>query len=151
MAVIGLDTCLDHLKGSARRQPPNLRFIIADALAFAAGLLPTAQAISINFPYGSLLTGLIEGSPDLLLRLDHVLASEGEVVVRVNASAIKAVGHEPIAARRSIEGALRTLPGMQMKSRNLSQDDLRRFPSSWAKRLGYGRDTEAFSVALRRN
>jgi hypothetical protein len=151
LAVIGLDTCLDHLKGSARRQPSNVRYITADALTFADGLLPAAQSISINFPYGSLLTGLIDGSPDLLLRLDCSLASEGETVIRVNASAIEAMGGDIISARRSIEGALGTLPGMQMTTRNLSQDDLRQFPCSWAKRLGYGRATQAFSVVLRRS
>jgi len=150
LAVIGLDTCLDHLKGSARRQPPNVRYITADALTFTDGLLPAAQSISINFPYGSLLTGLIAGSPDLLWRLDRSLAGEGEVVIRVNASALEAVGHEALIARRSIENALRTLPGLHLTTRNLSQDDLRQFPCSWAKRLGYGRATEAFSVTLRR-
>jgi 16S rRNA (adenine(1408)-N(1))-methyltransferase len=150
LAVIGLDTCLDHLKGSARRHPANLRYVTADALTFPVGLLPATRAISINFPYGSLLRGLIEGDSGLLLRLDGLLASEGEMVVRVNASAIEAAGCEPVLAREAVVNALGTLPGVDVSTRNLSQDELRRFPCSWAKRLGHGRPTEAFSVMLTR-
>lgn len=150
MAVIGLDTCLDHLKGSPRRLPTNLRYITADALTFATGLLPAAQSVSINFPYGSLLKGLIEGDDDLLLRLDCLLAGESELIVRVNASAIVAAGHDPLVAERAITTSLTSVPHTRMLARSLSQEDLRRFPSSWAKRLGHGRTAKAFCIVLNR-
>ena len=150
MAVIGLDTCLDHVKGAPRRWPPNLRYVTADAVKFDLAVLPIAQAVSINFPYGSLLRALIEADGDLLRRLDHLLASKGELVVRVNASAIEAAGYEPVSSQWEISTSLAWLPHTRMRTETLSREDLRRFPSSWARRLGSGRHPQAFAVVIER-
>jgi 16S rRNA (adenine(1408)-N(1))-methyltransferase len=145
-AVIGLDTNLDHLRGSARRRLGNLRFITADALGWEAGLLPEADTVTINFPYGSLLRGVVEGDPGLVARLDALLGRGARIEVRVNASALTATGIEPAGTAGAIAKALRRIDGMRVRARAMTRDELASFPSSWAKRLGYGRETSSWLV-----
>jgi len=149
-AVIGLDTCLDHLRGAGKRQPPNVRFMTHDACGWPLGLLPAANVVTANFPYGSLLRGLVEGDSALLTRIDALLARGGRLEARVNASALVAGGLDPETGSAAIAAALRRAIGLQVAIRALSQADLRAFPTTWAKRLGYGRPTSAWLIEAHR-
>ena len=150
-AVIGLDTMLDHLRGARKRDPRNLRYIQADALAWTPGTLPVADVVTINFPYGSLLKGLVEADPALVERLVALLGSGSHLAIRVNRSALVATGLDPVAGPDRIAATVRQLPGVRVATHALARDDLRAFPSSWAKRLGYGRETDAVLIeAVRR-
>jgi 16S rRNA (adenine(1408)-N(1))-methyltransferase len=146
VGVIALDACLDHLCAPRKRWPDNVRFVAEDALAWPAEHVPPATTVSINFPYGSLLWGLVEGDEALLSRLERLLAPGGRLEVRVNASALESTGFDPETGREGLVRSVRRIPGMRVSSSRLAQDDLRRFPSSWAKRLGYGKPPEAFEV-----
>lgn len=146
LAVIAIDTCLDHLDGSVRRRPGNLRFLRLDALDWPAGLLPTADAVTVNFPYGSLLHGLVEGDPALLARLDVLLGPGSRLEVRVNASALVATGLDPWLGPPDIAAALGGISGLRATSRDFGQAELRSFTSTWAKRLGYGKPTSAWLI-----
>jgi 16S rRNA (adenine(1408)-N(1))-methyltransferase len=150
-AVIGLDTMLDHLRGARKRHPRNVRFDQADALAWPLGTLPGADLVTINFPYGSLLRGLVEGDPALLQRLDALLGPGSRLAIRVNRSALVATGLDPLTGPDRITATVSQLDGVRVATCTLDRDDLRAFPSSWAKRLGYGRETGAVLVeAVRR-
>lgn len=151
MAVIGLDTCLDHLRGARRSHPANLRFVAHDALAWPEGALPPASQVTANFPYGSLLRGLAGGDPGLVARLDALVAPGGIVEVRVNASAFIAGGLDPATGAAGIAHTLRRVPGLRVAVQPLAQAELRAFPSTWAKRLGYGRPTGAWLVTATRH
>ena len=142
-AVIGLDTNIDHLTGSRKRRPGNVRFIQHDARTFPIGELPVANQITINFPYGSLLRGLIDGDPNLLARLDRLLGPDGRLTVRVNARAFVAGGFDPVRGVDDVVAGLRRIPSVSVAWSALSQDDVRRFPSEWAGRIGYGKPTRA--------
>ncbi len=144
--VIALDACLDHVCAPRKRWPSNVRFVAEDALAWPAEDVPPAATVSINFPYGSLLRGLVEGDEELLSRLERLLAPGGRLDVRLNASALEGAGLDPETAWDDVARSLGRLPGLRVKRAPLAQEDLRRFPSSWAKRLGYGRPQEAFEV-----
>ena len=146
VGVIALDACLDHICAPRRRWPPNLRFVVQDALAWPAEDVPRADTVSINFPYGSLLRGLVEGDEVLLCRLEPLLAPGGRLDVRVNASALEATGLDPETGRTDVARALGRIPGMRVRCQPLMPEDLRNCPSSWAKRLGYGSRQEAFEV-----
>jgi 16S rRNA (adenine(1408)-N(1))-methyltransferase len=145
-AVIGIDACLDHLRAAARRRPANLRFVAANALALPAATIPRAGRVTINFPYGSLLRGLVEADLGLLAGLGALLAPVGQVEVRVNATAFVATGLDPNTGPEAIARSLQRLDGVRGASRALDQDELRAVPSTWAKRLGYGRPTQAWLV-----
>ncbi len=146
VGVIALDTCLDHVCAPRKRWPTNLRFVADDALAWPAEDVPPATSVSINFPYGSLLRGLVEGDEALLSRLERLLAPGGRLDVRLNASALEGTGLDPDTAWEDVARVLRRLSGTRVTGGPLGQEDMRRFPSSWAKRLGYGRRREAFEV-----
>jgi 16S rRNA (adenine(1408)-N(1))-methyltransferase len=146
LAVVGLDTNLDHLRGARRRHPANVRFVAADALGWPLGMIPAADAVTINFPYGSLLRGLVDGDRGLLTRLDTLLEPGSRLDAMVNASALTATGLDPKTGPDAIVSGLRHIDGLRIAIRALSRDALRRFPSSWAKRLGYGRETDAFLI-----
>ncbi len=143
LAVIGLDTCLDHLAGAQRRHPQNLRFVSTDARRYQAGLLPQVSNVSINFPYGCLLKALVDQDADLIDQFDRILAPGGDLVVRVNASALMAIGEPVEGFDRRVLQTLRAIPGGRVMSRPLTQAELRSVPSSWGRRLGYGKPTEA--------
>jgi 16S rRNA (adenine(1408)-N(1))-methyltransferase len=146
LAMIGADTCLDHLAGSPRRRPGNVRFVALDALDWPVGLLPVANTVTINFPYGSLLRGLIHSDPALVARLDALLGPGSRLEVRVNASAMLATGLDPANGPAGIARALRWIEGLRVSGRTMPQGELRAFPSSWSKRLGYGKETTAHLI-----
>ena len=149
-AVIGIDACLDHLRLPARRRPANLCFVAANALTLPLAQLPHASRVTINFPYGSLLSGLVEGDSGLLHGLDALLAPGGELEVRVNATAFDATGLDPDTGPGAIARALQRLNRVRVTSCALTQAELRTVPTTWAKRLGYGRPTAATYLIARR-
>ena len=59
--VIGLDACRENLRTASRRAPCNALYLIANALALPADLQNLATEVTINFPWGSLLEGLLTG------------------------------------------------------------------------------------------
>lgn len=146
LAIIGVDTCLDHIEGSVRRRPSNVRFVTLDALGWPPGLLPVADAVTVNFPYGSLLRGLVEGDPALIERLDTLLGPGSRLEVRVNPSALLATGFDAESGPPAIVRALGRIDGVRVACRDLPQAELRAFPSSWSKRLGYGKETTAHLI-----
>lgn len=146
LGVIGIDTCLDHPHGSPRRHPENVRFARLDARNVWIGEGPQATSVSVNFPYGSLLRGLVDTDFALLERLDHLLSPHGRLEVRVNERALIATRLDPGNAQGAIVNGLRHLNGLAVSTRSLGQAELRAFPSTWSKRLGYGRPTAAFLV-----
>src|SRR5207249_2947150 len=59
-AVIGLDSCRENLCAISRTAPSNALYVIADAGSLPRELYGLASRITINFPWGSLLRGLLE-------------------------------------------------------------------------------------------
>ena len=60
MAVIGVDACQPNLSQRPRGAPENALFIVADALSLPGDLHGLATSVTVNFPWGSLLTGLLD-------------------------------------------------------------------------------------------
>lgn len=150
LGVIGIDTCLDHLHGSPRRLPANVRFVQTDARDAWIGEGPAATSVSINFPYGSLLRGLVDADPGLLDRLDDLLGSQGHLQIRVNERALIGTGLDPLGAQHVIVRGLDRLDRACVSTRHLDQAELRLFPSTWSKRIGFGRPTTAYLIEARR-
>lgn len=146
LGVIGIDTCLDHLHGSSRRIPANVRFVRLDAREMRIGAGVYATSVSINFPYGSLLRALVDADPELLERLDELLGDRGQLQVRVNERALIDTGFYPDDAGNAIVQGLHRLDQIRIASRPLDRAELRAFPSTWSRRLGFGRPTTAFLI-----
>jgi hypothetical protein len=150
VGVIGVDTCLDHVRGNPRRRPANLMLLRCDATALPAVLDGRVSRSTVNCPYGRLLMGLLSGDEVVIARLGAALAPGGGIELRVNASALVGTGHSLATAEGSLMDVCRRVECSSLRHRRLGAVELRRFPSTWAKRIGYGREAVAIEIAGRR-
>jgi ubiquinone/menaquinone biosynthesis C-methylase UbiE len=148
--VVGIDTCLDHIRGSAKCQPANARFIGSDARSLPAEFSRQFGSVSINFPFGNLLEAIRAGDERLIAEIDRVAADRAEVEIVVNESAMARRGVGFGEAWQAIERFGRRLPGFRCSMREMSTSDLRTFPSAWSRRQGYGRQPRAIRLTARR-
>ena len=151
MGCIGVDLCHANLRETARRSPANALFVIADALAIPVPLHGMAHGVTIEFPWGSLLRGLLGGErthidgiaalgkPGLALDLDICL----------NAGALAEEGWLLEAGVERVATALRHHGISKVAMRWLGQAELRCLPTTWAKRLAFGRDPRAVRLEAR--
>src|SRR5687767_11131651 len=64
--AIGVDACRENLRANSRVASANALYLIADARTLPCALDQRATHITINFPWGSLLSGLLTGDAALL-------------------------------------------------------------------------------------
>lgn len=141
--VIGVDSCRENLRDRSRNAPPNALFVIANALALPAELHGTAAGVTINFPWGSLLDGLLSGDGGLLAGLDAVMCPGATLELRLNGGALAEAGWSLEDGTARVHEALAE-HGLTMRAPTpLAAADLRRCPTTWAKRLAFGRDPRA--------
>lgn len=144
--IIGLDACRENLRSVSRRAPSNAMFVIANALALPPELYGLGAQVTINFPWGSLLEGLLAADPALLAGLTQMLHPNGGLTVRLNAGALATAGWSLEAGAEHIRHVL-ARNGFTMKTATLLlRPELRTCPTTWAKRLAFGRDPRAVSL-----
>jgi hypothetical protein len=139
--VIAVDTCRANAQEYLRRAPDNLRFMVADASALPRELVTLADEMTINFPWGSLLRSLLSGDQSLLTNLPVQ-----HLTIRVNGGAFAEAG---FTYEQGCDRLLDQLSGQgsgQVLVCELDRDALRRLPSTWAKRLAFGRDPRAIEL-----
>jgi 16S rRNA (adenine(1408)-N(1))-methyltransferase len=142
--TIGMDACRDNLRTASRKAPPNALYVITNALALPEEELGgMASKVTINFPWGSLLTGLLDGDPMLLEGLLTIARPGATLEVRLNAGALTEAGYTLESGgawvRRALhEGGFDVGDLVRQDAR-----ELRQCPTTWAKRLAYGRDPRA--------
>lgn len=149
--VIGIDACRENLHKVSRRAPENALFVIANALNLPSQLSGLANHITINFPWGSLLTGLLDDDADLLDGLASIGHCGVVLDVLLNGGALAEAGW---ALEEGADRVRRVLDshGFVMSSPvGLATHDLRTYPTTWAKRLAYGRDPRAIHVQGKRS
>jgi len=145
--VIGVDSCRENLHEHSRAKLPNLLYIIASAQALPHELHGLVSHITINFPWGSLLESLLSGDDRLLHGLESVVSSSAVLDIRLNGGALAEQGW------RLEDGAERIFENLTSAGWNLRKPEmldsraLRAFPSSWAKRLAFGRDPCAVQLS----
>jgi len=145
--TIGVDTCRENLRKSSRKAPPNALYVIANALTLPGELGGMASKVTINFPWGSLLTGLLDGEPRLLEGLLAIARPGAALEIRLNAGALTEAGYTLESGGARVRRALYQ-GGFDVGDLvRLDARQLRRYHTTWAKRLAYGRDPRA--VVLR--
>ena len=149
--AIGLDACREGLCDRSRKVPPggNALFVIANALALPPALAGLATRVAVNFPWGSLLRGLLNGDPALLDGL-HAVARPGAILeCRLNGGALAEAGWALDDGAARVRRALREAGFVSAPTgpTHLDARALRACPTTWAKRLAFGRDPRA--IALR--
>lgn len=143
---IGIDACRENLRATSRHAPPNAIFVIANAYALPHELNGVAAHLTINFPWGSLLHGLLHGDPALLESIDRVVQPTAPVTVRLNSGALIEAGcglddGAALVRQMLIRSGFTVAPPIA-----LDAAALRRCPTTWAKRLAFGRDPRAIEL-----
>jgi 16S rRNA (adenine(1408)-N(1))-methyltransferase len=144
--VIGVDTCRENLRKSSRTAPENALFVVADALALPCGLHGVATGVTINFPWGSLLRGLLDGQPGLLSGLRAIGRPGLELTIRVNGGALVEAGWTIEAGGERVATVVREAGFVVGSVGMMGAEQLRGCPTTWGKRLAFGRDPRALAV-----
>lgn len=142
-AVIGLDTCRENLRAASQIAPSNALYVIADARSLPREFYGIASWITINFPWGSLLKGLLVGEATLLDGLVAAARPGTVLEVRLNGGALAEVGWSLEVAERQMRQVLHEWGFVVEPVERMDAQALRACPTTWAKRLAFGRDPRA--------
>jgi 16S rRNA (adenine(1408)-N(1))-methyltransferase len=145
--AIGVDACRENLRAASRSWPRNALFAIADARALPPELHRLATRITINFPWGSLLGGLLGGDAGLLDGLIAIARPGAALEVRLNGGALAEAGWSLERGGERIRHVLQAGGFSIGPPTELGALALRSCQSTWAKRLAFGRDPRALYLS----
>lgn len=144
--VIGVDSCRENLHEHSRAVLPNMIFAIARAQDLPDELYGLVSHVTINFPWGSLLRSLTTGDPMLMHQLSSISRPGARMDIHLNGGALAEVnidldgGAELIHENMNRHGWNLRHPCL------MNRHALQNFPTTWAKRLAFGRDPRAISL-----
>ena len=143
---IGVDACRENLRANSHKKLSNAIFVIANAQALPLELNGLASHITVNFPWGSLLESLLNNDACLLHGLLAITRPYAEMDIHLNAEALRTAGWTLESGADQVERVLNDI-GWKTKSRSsLNSQILRSIPTTWAKRLAFGRDPRAIAL-----
>jgi 16S rRNA (adenine(1408)-N(1))-methyltransferase len=146
--VVGVDASAAAMAEASRRagrRPgrgglPNARFVVAAAEALPPELDGLADLVTVHFPWGSLLRGLLTADPAMLGGLVRVLRPSATLSMLVSSTA-----RDAAVAGAIDQGALAELTGAYRRSglavtrvRPATPADVAASRSTWGKRLRAG-------------
>jgi len=143
----------------ARGGVENAVFVVAAVEALPSELVGIAGRVRVNFPWGSLMRGLLEPDASMVRALLSLAKPGGcvELVMSYDPSHDTGAFHGPtlpVLDMSYLESTL--LPGYQsagglvVESRRLTQDEALEIPSTWGRRLLHARPREVFWIAMRK-
>jgi len=141
--IIGLDACRENLRQISYRAPNNALFVIANAQALPHELYGLAKQMSINFPWGSLLEGLLTNDSTVVSGLAAISHPDTALEVRLNGGALAEVGWSLKEGADCIREVLADNEFYMRSPMQLTAHELKSCPTTWAKRLAFGRDPRA--------
>ena len=144
--VIGVDSCRENLREHSQAKLQNMLFVIASAQELPKELNGLISQITINFPWGSLLESLLTDDSRLMNGLESISRSTTSVDLRLNGGALaEAETTLETGADKIYNNLLQA--GWQINAPTLmNASALRTFPTTWAKRLAFGRDPRAMAM-----
>ena len=145
--VIGLDACRENLREHSQAKLPNLLFMIAAAQDLPQELENRVSHITINFPWGSLLQSLLSGDAKLMCGIKAVSRPKALLTLRLNGGALAEAGKTLEAGTDRIYYKLLQAGWQIDHPVMIDASALRKFPSTWAKRLAFGRDPRAMLLS----
>lgn len=153
VAFEGVDLCAANLRKTARGVPANALSVVADALALPAAMHGCADRVTLDFPWSSLLRGLLVGDVGLFDGIASIVRRNRtiDLDIRLNAGALAEAGWafetgcERVTTVPENHSAIMDLPGF------LDPAEVRRWPSTWAKRLAFGRGPRPVYIRSRLN
>ena len=145
--IIGVDACRENLQERSRRPLPNALFVIANAQELPHELSGTIAHVTINFPWGSLLKSLLEDDRRVMNGLASIAKQNAQIDILLNSGALIEAVSDLDNGTRTIRESL-TRYGWNLKyPKPLDNWALRNTPTTWAKRLAYGRDPRAIALS----
>ena len=148
--IVGVDSCRENLREHSQAKLQNLLFVIASAQELPREMDGLISQVTINFPWGSLLESLLSGDPRLLCGLKSVSRARAAMDLRLNGGALAEAGKTLEAGTDRIFYNL-LQAGWQLEHPVLMDaSSLKKFPSTWAKRLAFGRDPRAMMLSGQR-
>lgn len=138
--VLGIDACRESLGRTSRLAPSNALFLIGNVLTLSTDLEGVATDITINFPWGSLLEGLLDADSGVASTLRLLARPLAALEVRLNAGALAESGWQLQDGVTRIRRSLQAQSFLMDPATELDVAALRQFQSSWSKRLAFGRD-----------
>lgn len=145
-AAIALDLCAANYRAASRAASQNALFLVADALHLPAEWSGLADEITINFPWGSLLRGLLDSRSGLPVGLARTARPNARVRLIVNAGALAQENWRMETGANRVAENFAAAGFSALTLTNLGPKELRRYPSTWAKRLAFGRDPRAVTI-----
>jgi len=147
---IGIDACRENLRANSQRQLPNGLFVIARAQALPQELNGLASHVSINFPWGSLLESLLNNDACLVDGLLCVARPCASMDILLNADALATAGWSLESGADQIERVLNSVNWRTKSRACIDAQSLRSIPTTWAKRLAFGRDPRAIRLSVQK-
>lgn len=158
--VIGIDADAASMVDASRRAArspskgglPNALFVVAAAESPPPELDGAADDVTVQFPWGSLLTGILTADPSIAAGMARIAKPGAAVSVLVSVVERDGRTEGPLDQGR-LGDAARAWEAFGFAAeevRPATPGDLERSGSSWAKRLRAGRDRPAWVVRLRR-
>ncbi len=143
MFVIGIDACRDHMQRTSRIAPQNTLFVVANAFNLPDEFVGCADTLIINFPWGSLLYGLLNYEPGLVEGLYRIAKPGATLELRLNADALLRLGLPLLEGAMLVRQVLRERGFVVGSLLPMDGKALRACPTTWAKRLAFGRNPHA--------
>ena len=145
--VIGVDACRENLREHSQAKLPNLLFVIASAQELPRELDGLVSQVTINFPWGSLLESLLAGDAKLMHGLETVSREGASLDLRLNGGALAEAGKTLESGTDKIYYNLFQAGWQVDHPVMMDAHALKSFPSTWAKRLAFGRDPRAMMIS----
>jgi 16S rRNA (adenine(1408)-N(1))-methyltransferase len=145
--IVGVDSCRENLHRHSRAKPQNMLFIIASAQNLPHELDGLVSHVTINFPWGSLLESLLTGDTSLMYRLASIAKSTASIDIRLNSGALDEADWSLDAGAQKIYSNMIQAGWQVYAPVMMNANTLRAFPTTWAKRLAFGRDPRAISMS----
>jgi 16S rRNA (adenine(1408)-N(1))-methyltransferase len=158
--VVGVDANAAAMATASRRAAakpsrgglPNALFVVAAAEALPHELDGVADLVTVHFPWGSLLRGLLAVDPAIMAGLTRVLRPGGSLRLLVSATVRdRGVGVAPLQAA-SLEALAGSYAGWGLalcEVRPATPVEVAGAHSSWGKRLGAGTRRPAWLLRAR--
>lgn len=143
---IGVDACRENLRERSQAKLPNMLFVIASAQALPRELNGLVSHISVNFPWGSLLNSFLAGDPNLMDGLFCISKPNAHIDILLNGGALTEAGTNLEAGTEKIYNHVHG-SGWHLSETCIMDDHmLRSVPTTWAKRIAFGRDPRAMAL-----
>jgi len=144
--IIGVDSCRENLREHSQAKLQNMLFVIAGAQELPSELNGLISYITVNFPWGSLLESLLASDSKLICGLKSISRPRALLNIRLNGGAMAEAGKTLEAGTDKIYYNLRGVGWELEHPVMMNANALRSFPTTWAKRLAFGRDPRAMTL-----